>query len=44
MNYHENDIKLSIKIVYDKKLMKEKYDAEDEEKIRIELNEKPFQK
>ncbi|MEI3356212.1 MAG: AMP-binding protein [Clostridia bacterium] len=30
----KNDIKLSIKIVYDKKLMKEKYDTEDEEKIR----------
>ena len=30
----KNDIKLSIKIVYDKKLMKEKYDTEDETKIR----------
>lgn len=36
----ENDIKIGVEVVYDKAIMKEMYNAEDEEKIYSIINEK----
>ena len=36
----ENDIKIGVEVVYDKAIMKEMYNAEDEEEIYSVINEK----